>query len=548
MAITKIQAGALPADVITTAAIDDASITHAKLHTTMDLSSKTVTLPTLSTLNTTGNVGIGTDSPSQNLHVSSSDHTRVLVTAGTDKYAELQFENDAQKFAMGVQNDNKFFLYNSTGTSQVLTVDTSSNIGIGTPNPGAKLHVNGASTRVQVSDTGTSFTAQDFLSNSNAVRATIGVERSSGGGLFVGSSAYAAVFGTASNGATQFATNNNIRMTINSSGNVGIGTSSGANLLNIHQADASSNSYLHITHADGGSAATDGLSIGLESDGVNAVIRNRENGYLRMYTNNTERMRIDNDGNVGIGTSNGDVTGDGTASRTYVSIIGSGNRGRLNLGSTAANGADSGVISFVNGTNELGSINMDTNSGVQNAGKLYITSSDDITVRSISDITYQTTYTNSTAGDHIFKSYNTEIMRIDGANNSVTKPMQPVVDVKLTATRTSPGPFATHTVNIDRANNWNSSSHRFTATVAGRYKATLSAYTNYTTSHGYYGLYVNNSGDSMHFNHAGTTAHTMMGYTRIFDLAANDYITAVRSANGGSGMFDLCFMTVELIS
>ena len=47
MAITKIQAGALPADVITTAAIDDASITHAKLHTTMDLSSKTVTLPTL---------------------------------------------------------------------------------------------------------------------------------------------------------------------------------------------------------------------------------------------------------------------------------------------------------------------------------------------------------------------------------------------------------------------------------------------------------------------------------------------------------------------
>ena len=68
MAITKIQAGALPADVITTAAIDDASITHAKLHTTMDLSSKTVTLPTLSSLNTTGNVGIGTASPGARLH------------------------------------------------------------------------------------------------------------------------------------------------------------------------------------------------------------------------------------------------------------------------------------------------------------------------------------------------------------------------------------------------------------------------------------------------------------------------------------------------
>ena len=92
-------------------------------------------------------------------------------------------------------------------------------------------------------------------------------------------------------------------ITIDSSENVGIGTSSGANLLNIHQSSASSNSYLHITHVDGGSAATDGLSIGLESDGVNAVIRNRENGYLRMYTNNAERMRIDSSGNVGIGTA-----------------------------------------------------------------------------------------------------------------------------------------------------------------------------------------------------------------------------------------------------
>ena len=45
MATTKIQSGAFPADVVTTAAIDDASVTHAKLHTTMDLSSKTVTLP-----------------------------------------------------------------------------------------------------------------------------------------------------------------------------------------------------------------------------------------------------------------------------------------------------------------------------------------------------------------------------------------------------------------------------------------------------------------------------------------------------------------------
>ena len=98
-------------------------------------------------------------------------------------------------------------------------------------------------------------------------------------------------------------------ITITSDENVGIGTSSGANLLNIHQSDASSNSYLHITHADSGSSASNGLSLGLEGDGVNAVIRNRENGYLRMYTNNTERMRITGSGNLLFSQTAGDVGG-----------------------------------------------------------------------------------------------------------------------------------------------------------------------------------------------------------------------------------------------
>ena len=65
-------------------------------------------------------------------------------------------------------------------------------------------------------------------------------------------------------------------------GKVGIGTSSLSNVLHVHQSDATSNSYVHITQADGGSAATDGLSIGIEDGGVNAVIRNSENGYLKI--------------------------------------------------------------------------------------------------------------------------------------------------------------------------------------------------------------------------------------------------------------------------
>ena len=54
----------------------------------------------------------------------------------------------------------------------------------------------------------------------------------------------------------------------------------------------------------------------------------------------------------------------------------------------------------------------------------------DLTLTALSDIFYQTTSTNSTAGHHIFKSYNSEIMRIDGANNRVgigtTSPLTPL--------------------------------------------------------------------------------------------------------------------------
>ena len=74
----------------------------------------------------------------------------------------------------------------------------------------------------------------------------------------------------------------------------------------------------------------------------------------------TDRIVLQRDsGAVGIGVVDGDVVGDGVAARTYVGIIGSGNRGVLALGSTASAGADGGKLSFVNGTNVTGEISCD---------------------------------------------------------------------------------------------------------------------------------------------------------------------------------------------
>lgn len=60
--------------------------------------------------------------------------------------------------------------------------------------------------------------------------------------------------------------------------------------------------------------ATDGTQLGLEGGGVNFQAWNFEAGYLRFGTSNTERMRVNALGNVGVGTpspvSRLDVVGD----------------------------------------------------------------------------------------------------------------------------------------------------------------------------------------------------------------------------------------------
>jgi hypothetical protein len=75
---------------------------------------------------------------------------------------------------------------------------------------------------VNLGRSGTSATAFQAYNSTAAMAA--GIESSAGGGLFTGTSAYAAVFGNANNYPTQFITNNAVRATITESGNLLIGT------------------------------------------------------------------------------------------------------------------------------------------------------------------------------------------------------------------------------------------------------------------------------------------------------------------------------------
>ena len=88
-------------------------------------------------------------------------------------------------------------------------------------------------------------------------------------------------------------------MRITSAGRVGIGTSSPNYELQINS--ASSSSALQITYSGSGTGGADGLYIGANTGGA-AVIQ-REALPLSLWTDGTERMRIDSAGLVGIGTS-----------------------------------------------------------------------------------------------------------------------------------------------------------------------------------------------------------------------------------------------------
>jgi len=159
-------------NAVTTDKVADQAVTPAKLHNSLDLSSKTVTLPTdgisgnsihggvisafsstgiddnasgtAVTINSSGNVGIGTLSPQQLLHIhnSSGDFSAEAVltgrlSTGTPK-AEVAFKR-------GTSGDGAMLVLRpSNGSGSLIDAvtikDGTGNVGIGTSSPQAKLH------------------------------------------------------------------------------------------------------------------------------------------------------------------------------------------------------------------------------------------------------------------------------------------------------------------------------------------------------------------------------------------------------------------------
>lgn len=222
-----------------------------------------------------GNVGIGTTSPGKRLDLVGQFRASNSAASG---YALLEYGTSAtatNNWHVGSEGDGTFRWYNGNigaGTER-MRIDSSGNVGIGTTSPATALDV-----------------ATGFIQLSSGATARAKLYADASDSHLTAEGARSLVFDT--NGLE--------RVRINSSGNVGIGTTSPNYPVDVQRNSATSEilrvrndtvgASALITARGGGGGTVD---FGSAADASTFIVR----------TAASERMRIDSSGNVGIGTS-----------------------------------------------------------------------------------------------------------------------------------------------------------------------------------------------------------------------------------------------------
>jgi len=316
-----------------------------------------------------GNVGIGTTSPLTNLHIANTGGAAQLSLERTDTSDTLKLVI-ASSYGY-LQNTTGPLSLGTTGGSQQVYIATDGNVGIGTTSPSARLDISGGDIRLSTNATylrsKDSASAIPRVLGMNASNAFyIGpIDSYAGGGIIYGASSNVSYHGfygggsekvritssgdvgigetsidaklhltAASSGLinqkfesagsaawrlgipasqTYFAfdnANDNLsapKVVIDSSGNVGIGTTSPAHKLTVNAANNTTAVGIDFPSAsfDFAAASTSGYTTLFNMDNTGLDIGHNSTGRaLNLKTGSLDRVTILGNGNVGIGTTN----------------------------------------------------------------------------------------------------------------------------------------------------------------------------------------------------------------------------------------------------
>ena len=261
-----------------------------------------------------GNVGIGTTSPENKLHLltSTTDTTQqLLIQNGSSGDAAIKFNISGDSYSLGIDNSDgdKFKLSaGNLGTNDRLVIDSSGNVGIGTTSPGQKLDVAG---NIKTNGEFQIFTGTTDIGQISNLSGALNIQGTSTRDVSLGSD-----------------TNPQSIFIEGSNGNVGIGTTTPQKKVHIEGPGGASASQLLVTGASDTVGSTAGILLRAEGGEGDSALRakggiffEREagsfgTGKMHLAVNGAQSnvsvtlaeaaLTIDDGRNVGIGTTSPD--------------------------------------------------------------------------------------------------------------------------------------------------------------------------------------------------------------------------------------------------
>ena len=305
-------------------------------------------------IDATGNVGIGTSSPAARLDVQVTGGRFQVLSAVSTTGIRLLPVNAANSATVPIEISGTDIRFTNPLNSVVGIFDASGNLGIGTSSPAEKLDVSGNAT---------------FFVSGSTDRLTINPQATGSGVRLLATNATATGYAPLIlDGSVNIFRNTTVEtMRITSAGNVGIGTSSPTEKLVLNSAGSVQVATKYIN------GNTAGVTVGAASNGSAFVYQASALPFI-VYTNATERMRIDSSGNLLVGTTS-------QVDAEKVNITCSTTNNGLRITHTATDGyvgliitrsaSDGKAAVFVRGATEVGSISVTTTATTYNTSSDY---------------------------------------------------------------------------------------------------------------------------------------------------------------------------------